>query len=185
MPVWDPTVSAVVPLWERQHRVLGAVADPVWRALAWDADAAPDALVDPAPWPGPLDAIRRAFERGAEWLLVLAVDMPGVEVPLLERLWAARMPGGVACAVVDSRWHGLLAVWHHETLPVLRAASAGGERRVRAVLEQLPVRGLWLKGMAARGVVNVNTPGEWEAFGGATAGGALDSGGGSPQQRQD
>lgn len=177
LPVWDGAVSAVVPLWQRQQRVLQAVADPVWRAVAWGASPAADTLLDPEPGPGPLDAIRRALETGAEWLLVLAVDMPGVDVAFLHRLWAARLTGGVTCAVADGRWHPLAAVWHQATLPVLRAASARGERRVGAVLDRAAVRGIWLKEAARSYVANVNTVAEWEAWRNGLEGRALDSAG--------
>lgn len=74
------------------------------------------------------------------WMFALACDMPFAEAELIARLAALR--GGHAAVVPQVGGHPqpLFAFYAQSALPVMRDALAGGEKRVRAVLQRLDVR---------------------------------------------
>ncbi|MCL8207026.1 MAG: molybdenum cofactor guanylyltransferase [Actinomycetia bacterium] len=154
------------PLWRRQVRLLATRVDEVWRALPYGSPAGPDDLVDPVPYPGPWWAIRAALARldpAAPWLAVLAVDLPGVPVALLDRLWAARIPGGVALSAAGAVRQPLAAVWHRGVLDATEDVPSEGIPLGR-VLERVPCRAVVLSGDEVEWLHNVNTPRDWERW---------------------
>jgi molybdopterin-guanine dinucleotide biosynthesis protein A len=157
---WTPSESL---LWERQLRLLEAVADPVWRAVAPGTAPSDHLIVDREAGEGPLPAIRDALGRGSTWLLVLAVDLPLVEAPLLRRLVSRRRVGGITLPEADSRRQPLCAVWHRAVLPVVERVLATGSRRVDDVVRAVPVTTETLTERERRWLFNVNRPDDWEA----------------------
>jgi molybdopterin-guanine dinucleotide biosynthesis protein A len=114
---------------------------------------------------GPLSGIEAALrEGGAAWSLVLACDMPGVDVPFLNELVAGVGPDvDVVVAVNDSgQDEPLCAVYGAQALPAVQQALAAGLYRARDVLAALRVRRV---AAPAKGLIrNVNTDEEWAAW---------------------
>ena len=149
--------------------LLAQVVDRVWVSLPFGAPAAPDTIIDAVPHAGPLAAIDAALARlqaaGRQWLLVVAVDMPGVPPALWWRLYRARRVAGVALA---QHPHGglepLVSCWHVDARPVVSRCLAEGQRAVRAALAGLPTTRVPLDDDEVGWLVNVNTPEDWEAW---------------------
>lgn len=122
---------------------------------------------------GPLAGIASAMQRypEARWL-ILPVDMPGMDAPLLRALTREGAAHPVGSCVQGSQFPLLL---QPGALPVLKTLLGSGERRdysVQALLRQLalpllPAEQL-LPDMAAEAVQrtlgNTNTPEEWRLF---------------------
>jgi molybdopterin-guanine dinucleotide biosynthesis protein A len=159
--LWWPPAAA--PLWERQHRLLREVADPVWRAVGPGPGGGAEVLVDAEAGAGPLPAIRAALARGPAWLVVLAVDLPLVETALLERLLRHRQRGGITLPEADGRRQPLCAVWHRAVAPVVADVLATGSRRVDDVVRAVPVTVETLREHERRWLLNVNRAEDWEA----------------------
>jgi molybdopterin-guanine dinucleotide biosynthesis protein A len=160
----------------RQVRLLGeAGVDECWVSVAagkrggypeiredvrWVEDAVAEA--------GPMEGIRQVLERtSAGWLLVLAVDLPALEVGFLRTL-RGRCADGRGVVPVTSHGREPLCV-------VLPVASARAEvSGWRATEEWSPrrlvdagVRGGWMRELALENAMepllaNWNAPGEWE-----------------------
>lgn len=114
---------------------------------------------------GPLSGIEAALrEGGAEWSLVLACDMPGVNAPFLNELLAGVGPDVDAVVAIDEagRIEPLCAVYGAQALPVVQRALKSGSFAVRDVLASLRLRRLTVP--AGRLVRNVNTDEEWAAW---------------------
>jgi molybdopterin-guanine dinucleotide biosynthesis protein A len=155
------------PLWARQVRLLESRMETVWRALAYGATGAPDDLVDPVPYPGPWWAIRSALARldaSSPWLVVLAVDLVCASAELLDRLWAARLAGGITLPTAGTVSQPLFAVWHRAVLDRTRDLEPFGTP-VRRVVERVPVRPVPLVGQEVRWLQNLNTPADLAALG--------------------
>jgi molybdopterin-guanine dinucleotide biosynthesis protein A len=107
---------------------------------------------------GPLAGIETALAASTQSRnLIVACDMPRLPAGLLERLLATESQ----CAVPqtpDGRVHPLCAVWDRALLPSVTAALDRGVRKVRDVLDTVETRYI-----PAEGLVNTNTPAEWEA----------------------
>jgi molybdopterin-guanine dinucleotide biosynthesis protein A len=122
---------------------------------------------------GPLAGIASALQRypEARWL-ILPVDMPGMDAPLLRVLVRHGAAHSVGSGVQGSQFPLLL---QPGALPVLKTLLGSGERRdysVQALLRQLalpllPAEQL-LPDMAAeavqRALGNTNTPEEWRRY---------------------
>lgn len=122
---------------------------------------------------GPLEGIYRLL-LGAQtdWVFVVAADLPLVNAELLACLWrqlalsgANRAQGGgqepfavIPCA--QNRVHPLCGLYHRRAIPSLQALFAGGEHRVRALLDQIPVVYVQAEecGIDPHMFLNVNTP---------------------------
>lgn len=155
------------PLWMRQMRLLRTRVGGVWRALPYGSSGEPEDFVDPVPYPGPWWAIRAALARldaQSPWLLVLAVDLPCPPPELLDRLWAGRLPGGIALPVDGSVRQPLLAVWHRDVLDRTADLPPVG-MPVHRVIERVPLRLLPLTGDETRWLHNLNTPADLEGLG--------------------
>ncbi|MGC8487143.1 MAG: molybdenum cofactor guanylyltransferase, partial [Clostridia bacterium] len=85
-----------MPLWERHWELLGTVARPRYRTVPSGQPPGEGILPDPAPSPGPLPGIAAALAAmPGDWLLVLAVDLIGVDARIVEHLYRERVTGGV------------------------------------------------------------------------------------------
>lgn len=116
-------------------------------------------------WPGegPMGGILTAIEGGgAEWSLVVAVDLPFLEIEFLRGLVKAAQGAGRSVAPVhgDGGLEPLCGVYHRGDLAKLQAFFDGGGRRVKDALREIGVA----TAPAVEGVlINVNTPEQWEA----------------------
>lgn len=122
-------------------------------------------IPDLYPGEGPLGGILTALHHSrADWNLVTACDMPGLDPGVLENLFAnaerleadalvPRNPSG--------RWEPLCAVYRRRALEALQAQFARGIRKVSAALEA--VRAVPCPVVEVSCFQNVNTPEEWLA----------------------
>ncbi len=113
---------------------------------------------------GPLSGIEAALrEGGAEWSLVVACDMPGLEAGFLSDLCGRAAP---PWDIVASEWAGraepLCAVYGRQALPAVTRALESGDFTVRNLLKTKRV--LQIPAPHGRMVLNVNTPEEWTAW---------------------
>jgi len=114
---------------------------------------------------GPLSGIEAALrEGGAEWSLVLACDMPGVDAGFLKELLAgvSSEVGAVVAEDEAGRMEPLCAVYGAKALPAVRRALEGGAYAVRDVLAQLRLARVAVP--SGRLVRSVNTDEEWAAW---------------------
>jgi molybdopterin-guanine dinucleotide biosynthesis protein A len=105
----------------------------------------------PGPLAGILAALDWADALGARRVVTVAVDTPFLPPDLVERLVAA----GAPAVAVSDRVHPVCGLWPVAAREGLRAAVAGGLRRVRdwsVVAAAVPVA------FPAESMVNVNTP---------------------------
>lgn len=138
---------------------------PQVAALAVNSNTALDVglplLADTVPgWPGPLAGVLAALDwadgLGAEAVVTVAVDTPFLPADLVARLAAA----GAPAVAVSDRVHPVCGLWPVAARGALRAALAGGLRRVRdwdVVAGAAPVA------FPAETMLNLNTPGELAA----------------------
>ena len=111
---------------------------------------------------GPLSGIEAALGRGAEWSLVVACDMAGLEAGRLRELFDAAERGD-ALAVYGCRSDGrpepLCAVYHRDCLPAAREMLAGDELKVTSLLRRINALA-WSAGWVDQ-LRNINTPEDW------------------------
>lgn len=108
---------------------LNANGDPA-RFAAWNLPVWPDTLPGN---PGPLAGILAAMEASpTPWVVTVPGDSPFLPRDLVARLHAAREDAGVplACAGSGGWAHPPIALWRADLAPALRAAIAGGERKI-------------------------------------------------------
>lgn len=117
---------------------------------------------DRSPGEGPLAGIEAALAATeADLNLILACDMPALDPSIFETLFAAG--GDVAMPrYSDGKAEPLCAVYHRRCLPSIRAALAGGVRKVTEALEALEVR--YILAASPDSFVNLNTPDELRAY---------------------
>jgi molybdopterin-guanine dinucleotide biosynthesis protein A len=136
------------PLIARAGRVLASVCSSVLVSVRADqAQAAPysdcDLVVDAPGVGGPAAGLLAAWRRspGAVWL-VLAVDMPRVDEPLLRLLLDARDPRALATAFEhsDGTLEPLCTVWEPAAHAILRAGAQNSNLSLRRVLESSTVQ---------------------------------------------
>lgn len=153
---------------DRAARVLGEVAAPV---LEVGPGRSPlDAVLEADPGSGPLAAVaaggRALVARGAgdRGVLVVAVDLPFVDVGLLRLLAVAPGADGTDAVVprVEGRAQPLCARYSPSALVRADALVRAGERAMRSLLRDLEVHwldeGAWSGVTTARCFVDVDTP---------------------------
>jgi len=117
---------------------------------------------------GPLAGIESALEDcEAEWILVVACDMPCLTGGWLRRLLAATEGCDFDCVVPatgDGRLHPLAAVYHRRCLPVIAEALAKGTRRVQDALGRVRVMRWPVAAEEEFLLANVNTAEEWQTL---------------------
>lgn len=108
---------------------------------------------------GPLAGIVAGLEAArTERILVLAVDMPGVDADAVGVLVGAARPGDQVLHVRDPRGpQPLFALLARDVLPAARAALRAGERRAVAYWDDVRTRAVD-PSLAGDGLRNVNTP---------------------------
>jgi molybdenum cofactor guanylyltransferase len=119
---------------------------------------------DRFPGLGPLAGIEAALgTTTVEWNLVVACDMPSLDVAILEKLFAVAEKGD--CAVPsyeDGRIEPLCAVFHARCHPAILAALEAGVRKVSEALDPLELR--YMPVATNRSFANLNTPEDLERF---------------------
>lgn len=129
---------------------------------------------DPEPHPGPLVGLLTgwlALPPTVKSVLVLAVDMPGVQPVLLRQLlrWLEEEPAVEAVLPRwADRWQPLLAAYRRRSLPVLQALVERGNRRLQDLTSALTVRPVSLDQLrvfdpGGLSLVNLNTPADYAA----------------------
>jgi len=121
-------------------------------------------IVDSRPGLGPLGGIEAALQsRRGDLNLIVACDMPGLNVSLLLALLRRAEQTGALCVVIrDSAGvtHPLCAVYRSGCLPVVQRALDTGCLRLMDVIEELCAAPFETDAI----VWNVNTPQEWSAW---------------------
>jgi len=119
---------------------------------------------DAGPLGGILTALATAASSGADAVLVVACDLPGLDATTLSHLLGAvrsmAQPETTTPEVVMARSAGLeplCAVWSRACEPVLQRHFDNGERAVRRALVGIAVTEVAVPAAAVR---NVNTPDE-------------------------
>jgi molybdopterin-guanine dinucleotide biosynthesis protein A len=120
-------------------------------------------IADLYPGEGPLGGILTALRHSAaDWNLIVACDMPQLDVEMLRGLIRIATRGGADSLLPvspDGRPEPLCAVYHRRCLGPFEEAFAGGVRKVTAALET--VRTMRLPMTEVSYFQNVNTPEEW------------------------
>ncbi len=123
-------------------------------------------IEDIFPGAGPLGGIHAALNHTrAEWNLVVACDMPGLNAESLAGLMEQTSQFPEADALVpDSGGQGqpLCAVYHRRALPAIQRALMEGRFKIMQAIE--PLRVIRLRTGDEGLFRNVNTPEEWEAL---------------------
>ena len=156
---------------DRLAAVLARVAAPVLE-IGPGYTSLPSVREDP-PGSGPLPALAAGADelraRGVEApAIVLAVDLPGVDVRLLEWLAAHPAPGTVV-PVVDGVVQPLCARYGVDALAAAREVASSGARSLRALLAVVPVHEApeaeWCALATRDTFVDVDTPDDVAALG--------------------
>ncbi|MBM3810007.1 MAG: molybdenum cofactor guanylyltransferase [Acidimicrobiia bacterium] len=115
---------------------------------------------------GPLGGIHTALSlRRAEWNLIVACDMPALDLAVLNRLIKEAEAADPGCLMpVDGagREHPLCAVYHRECLAAVEAAIGQGQFKVREALRGVTVKTVQIHDSEC--FLNLNTPADWEAL---------------------
>jgi molybdopterin-guanine dinucleotide biosynthesis protein A len=133
-------------------------------------------IFDSSPRRAVVHGVRAALEApGPTWRLVLACDMPGMDVDLLRVLWgaarAAAKPGACVQIAGNERPEPFPSLWHRDVALAIRedwGMTAGDWlRRAGLAVSPLPPE------TTAR-LANVNTPDEWSDWRRSRSGGVRD-----------
>ncbi len=151
------------PLWQRQVRLLATLCAPVWRAVRHGARPEPNIIVDASPFPGPAPALVQALtSMPGTWLLVLAVDLPQVDLALLQALVAARTPDGVTMAASLARIQPLCSIWHRSAAERLPNPEQTVNASIQSLLTRVPQSTYHLPAERSHLLHNVNAPEDWK-----------------------
>ncbi len=156
-------------LLERTLDLLAACTDEAVISCRADAPILPCGrtcrlVPDAVPHAGPLGALYSCLRALGGPLLVLACDLPFMEEAVVRRLLSARehRPADRCMTVFRERETGrlqpLVAVYEPECLPLLEAALASGERRLRRAVPEARRLHLDYGRNEAHAFFNINTP---------------------------
>ncbi len=133
-------------------------------------------IPDHYPGGGPLGGMATGLLNLSGWVLMMACDLPLVDLALCQYLVDLADEAGVEAGlrwqavvpIIDHVQQPLHAVYHRAALPAMERRLAAGERRAASFLADLSVR--WVTEAELerfdpqlRSFVNVNTPEEWAA----------------------
>ncbi|MCC6538772.1 MAG: molybdenum cofactor guanylyltransferase [Bryobacterales bacterium] len=129
-------------------------------------------IEDRFPGDGPLAGIEAALGSAyaRAWNLIVACDMPHLGVDTLRGLAAAAAAHPEAMCVLAVSRRGpepLCAVWRREFAPIAHSALRAGQRKVRDVLETVPIAHFQIEEDSV--LTNVNTPADWAGVAGESA----------------
>jgi len=122
------------------------------------------------PGQGPLAGIASALEAAQhERVLIVATDMPFLNVPLLSYLAQLDHTADVIVPVIaqDGYPETLHAIYHKRALPVIKAQLAAGRRKITRFFQQVQVRYVPRHEIEPldpllHSFFNANTPREWK-----------------------
>lgn len=148
-----------VPIVDRLAGLLGSfcdrvvvIGDPAGAYAGRGLPVVADVIDAGAPG-GVYTALRACPEPG--WICALACDLPAVDRPILDALWARR--GGAATLyVADGRRQPLAGFWHTAALAGFDAAFAEGRPGFDGILARLAM--VEVQAPSAAPFANVNTP---------------------------
>lgn len=128
------------PLWQRQLSTLRATG-PQECFISGRPDGPyiggpVEVIFDAKPDLGPLAGLAAALHRArSAYLLVLAVDLPGMTAELLHRLLtvSAALRKGVV-PQIDDHFEPLAAIYPRDCLPLVERALAGNDRSLQHIL---------------------------------------------------
>jgi|SRR5579884_2601530 len=119
---------------------------------------------DLRPGLGPLAGVEAALvSSDAEWNLIVACDMPGVEASWLAQLLDEAQRRAAVCLISqdpDGRLHPLCGVWRREALPHVQRALDEKRLRVLELIRELGAETV----KSSRPLANVNTPEDWQSW---------------------
>jgi molybdopterin-guanine dinucleotide biosynthesis protein A len=160
------------PLWQRQLGVLRAAGLERVVLIRRPGDPAPAAVEcwrDAVPGIGPLGGLHAALRPGgADWVAVLAVDMPGVDPEWFR--WLARfcLPGVGAMARHAEGCEPLAAIYPAAALAEVEARIARGEHSLQRLAAALAHAGRMilvpLPAADAPRIASVNTAAQFAAW---------------------
>jgi molybdopterin-guanine dinucleotide biosynthesis protein A len=75
-----------------------------------------------------------------QWMFAVACDMPFIQPAVITRMAELRGEQQAVVPMISGHPQPLFAFYAKHALPVMREAQTSGEKRVRAVLQQLDVR---------------------------------------------
>ncbi|GGL53891.1 molybdenum cofactor guanylyltransferase MobA [Wenxinia marina] len=134
---------------------LNAGGDPA-RFAAFGLPVVPDPVDgQPGPLAGILAALEWAAGLDAPAVVTVPTDAPFLPADLVDRLSAGPGP---AVAASGGRVHGTVGLWPVALAPALRAALAGGTRRVMDWAERTGAREVAFAGTEPDPFANLNTP---------------------------
>ena len=150
----------------RTVRILREAGFPRVRIVGGEDRAVPGAefLPDDAPGLGPAGGIATVLRPADEGVFVVGGDMPALSVPLIKAViaaWDGR--ASVAAPRRDGRWEPLCALYSRCALPEAERAAREG-RSLQDVLNELGAQEVVLTEDFYAGLINVNTPEEWETY---------------------
>ncbi len=161
------------PLWSRQLNLLRRL-EPERILLScreipgWCPD---DALAvrDAVPACGPLGGFAAALgQTNTSHLLTLAIDLPKMNLPVLQELWNRARPGCGVVPVAGDFFEPLCAIYPQEILPAVRSALHAGQLSLQTLVRALNAEGrlaVWrVDGETARAFLNANVPADLERF---------------------
>jgi molybdenum cofactor guanylyltransferase len=123
-----------------------------------------ECLPDLRPGSGPLAGIEAALASGrAEFNLILACDMPGIETQRLKELLRGAIESDALCRVVrdaQGMVHPLCGVYRSGCLAAVKRALDEKRLRARDLVSELRGELFELSGV----LDNVNTPEDWSAW---------------------
>ena len=105
---------------------------------------------------GPLAGLETALRKlptSANHLLLIAVDMPGINFELLQAI-ASAPNADVVVPYHDNRFHPLCSRWHRRVLPTITHILDRGERSMHSALDCLGVHSLTEEVLQRMGVSN-------------------------------
>jgi molybdopterin-guanine dinucleotide biosynthesis protein A len=134
------------PLWRRQAELLRGLGPSellVSAGADWEVEPGPWKVVrDRAAGMGPLAGIDAALgAASADWLLVLAVDMPAMSAGYLAGLLRSCGPAGVV-PIDGGTYQGLAAVYPRSIRTLVSEVLSGPDRSVRHLAERASAEGL-------------------------------------------
>ena len=160
------------PLWRRQAGVLRAAGLGRVVLIRAAGDLAPSGIEcwrDMVPGVGPLGGLHAALRPGAaDWIAVLAVDMPGIGPEWFRWLGRFCRPGVGAMARHAEGCEPLAALYPSAAAEEIADRIARGDHSLQRLAAALAESGRMilvpLPAAAAPQVANVNTPGEFAAW---------------------
>ena len=116
---------------------------------------------------GPLIAFLRALEQiTAEWIMLLACDLPNLRVDVLTE-WCTdlvTLPQSVIAYLprTEEGWEPLCGFYRSSCLPSLQTYAATGQRSFQGWLDQAGALAIPSVAVPAEMLINCNTPADWE-----------------------